>query len=105
MLGCHDAGLAQTRHCLPALLAHGSLVDASRAWLLSARARLDIISLVGSLLPFSTGRIAASQGASNEERRAELLHGATMVAKAKEGFSSAGDVVGGDAIDFCTYPW
>jgi len=76
LLGCHDAGLTQTRHCLPALLAHGSLVDASRAWLLSARAR-----------------IAASQGASNEERRAELLHGATMVAKAKEGFSSAGDVV------------
>ena len=41
-----------------------------------------------------TARIAASQGASNDERRAELLHGATMVAKAKEGFSSAGDVVG-----------
>ena len=46
------------------------------------------------LLMFPIGGIAASQGGSNEERRAELLHGATMVAKAKEGFSSAGDVVG-----------
>ena len=43
---------------------------------------------------FLIARIAASQGASNEERRAELLDGAMMVAKAKEGFSSAGDVVG-----------
>ena len=43
---------------------------------------------------FLIDRIAASQGASNEERRAELLDGAMMVAKAKEGFSSAGDVVG-----------
>ena len=39
LLGCHDAGLIQAEQCLPALLAHGSLVDASRAWLLAARAR------------------------------------------------------------------
>jgi len=55
LLGCHDAGLIQAEQCLPALLAHGSLVDASRAWLLAARAR-----------------IAASQGGTNDERRAEL---------------------------------
>ena len=51
------------------------------------------------IFPIAT-RIAASQGGSNEERRAELLHGATMVAKAKEGFSSAGDVVGVIIIHF-----
>ena len=38
-------------------------------------------------------RIAASQGGTNDERRAELLHGASMIVKAKEGFSNAGDVV------------
>ena len=76
LLGCHEAAAGQARRCLPALLAHGSLVDASRAWLLAARAR-----------------VAASHGAPPAERRAELLQGAAMVAKAKEGLSCAGDVV------------
>lgn len=61
---------------LPTLLAHGSLADSSRAWLLAAKAR-----------------ISASHGAGKAERRAELLKGATMIARAKEGFSSSGDVV------------
>ena len=75
LLGCHQAAAA-ARRCLPPLLAHGSLVDASRAWLLAARAR-----------------VAASHGAPPPERRAELLQGAAMVSRAKEGLSCAGDVV------------
>jgi len=76
LLGCQAAGASQARLCLAALLAHGSLADASRAWLLAAKAK-----------------ISASCSASLVERRAELLEGAAMVCKAKEGFSSCGDVV------------
>jgi len=76
LLGSSAASARQASVCLPALLAHGSLTDASRAWLLAAKAR-----------------IAASHGASAAERRAELLQGATIIIRAKEGFSSAGDVV------------
>ena len=76
LLGCHKAGAAQSEAVLPSLLAHGSLTDSSRAWLLAAKAR-----------------ISASHGAARAERRAELVQGTTMIQRAKEGFSRAGDVV------------
>jgi len=75
LLGCHSRSLSLTLSCLAPLLAHGSLTDCARAWLLAAKCK-----------------IAASQGSGQAERRAEMLEGANMVARAKEGFSTAGNM-------------
>jgi len=75
LLGCHSRSLSLTLSCLAPLLAHGSLTDCARAWLLAAKCK-----------------IAASQGSEPAERRAEMQEGANMVTRAKEGFSTSGNM-------------
>eukprot|EP00092_Neocalanus_flemingeri_P029626 GFUD01032172.1.p1 GENE.GFUD01032172.1~~GFUD01032172.1.p1 ORF type:complete len:768 (-),score=319.74 GFUD01032172.1:114-2417(-) len=75
LLGCSARALCLTSSCLAPLLAHGSLADCARAWLLAAKCK-----------------IAASHGTGQAERRAEMLEGANMVSRAKDGFSTAGDM-------------
>jgi len=75
LLACSARAMSLTSSCLAPLLAHGSLTDCARAWLLAAKCK-----------------IAASQGAGQAERRAQILEGANMVSRAKEGFSTAGDM-------------
>ena len=40
LLGCHSRSLSLTLSCLAPLLAHGSLTDCARAWLLAAKCKI-----------------------------------------------------------------
>lgn len=73
LLGCPARAYQLTLRCLAPILAHGSLVDCSRARLLAAKCR-----------------IAASGDLNNAEKRAELLEGSKMLTEAREGFEKAG---------------
>jgi len=75
LLGCPARALSLSTSCLAPLLAHASLTDCAKAWLLAAKCK-----------------IAASEGTSQAERRAQVLEGANMVTRAKEGFGTAGDM-------------
>jgi len=73
LLGCPARAYQLTLRCLAPILAHGSLLDCSRARLLAAKCR-----------------IAASTELDAAERRAELLEGGKMLTEARDGFEKAG---------------
>jgi len=75
LLGCPARALQLTNSCLAPLLAHGSLMDCARAWLLAAKCK-----------------VAASSGEEPAERRAQMLEGANMVSRARDLFNNAGDM-------------
>jgi len=75
LLGSDSKALSLVSVCISPLLAHGSVSDCARAWLLMAKCK-----------------VAASHGKTLPERRAELLESASMVTKAKEGFDTCGDM-------------